>query len=106
MSSHCERQPEVRRGEEPEILAAGVPGRPYRIGKAVGDLLRLAGLDVAHEDRVIERVEVARVRDPLRVGTPHRVLSVRCGTIQGSLPTTLAWPLATSSTHTFRFVSV
>src|SRR3954469_24131810 len=30
---------------------------------------------------------------------------VRCGTIQGSLPTTLAWPVATSTTHSRRFVS-
>src|SRR6476646_2891085 len=32
--------------------------------------------------------------------------SVRCGTIHGSLPMILALPLATSSTHTCRFVSV
>ena len=49
-------QAEVRRREEPEILAARVPRRPHRVGQAVGDLLRLAGLDVADEDRVIQRL--------------------------------------------------
>src|SRR3954470_244585 len=36
----------------------------------------------------------------------HDGFSVRCGTIQGSLPTILVSPLATSMTHTFRLVSV
>src|SRR5687768_1313867 len=36
----------------------------------------------------------------------HVGCSVRCGTIHGSLPTVLAWPLATSMTQTFRLVSV
>src|SRR5579863_6166622 len=36
----------------------------------------------------------------------HTGLSVRAGTIQGSLPTILALPLATSITQTFRLVSV
>jgi len=33
-------------------------------------------------------------------------LSVRCGTIHGSLPTAFALPLATSRTQTRRLVSV
>src|ERR1019366_1359022 len=36
----------------------------------------------------------------------HTGSSVRDGTIHGSFPTTLAWPVATSSTQTFRLVSV
>ena len=64
-------QAEVGRREEPEILAARIPRRPDRVGEAVGDLLRLAGLDVADEDRVIQRPQTARVGDPLRVGTPR-----------------------------------
>src|SRR6185503_391337 len=36
----------------------------------------------------------------------HDGASVRSGTIHGSLPTILAWPVAMSITHTFRLVSV
>ena len=98
-------QAEIGRREEPQILAARVPRRPHRVGEAVGDLLRLAGLDVADEDRVVERVQMARVRDPLRVGAPRPDSACAAGTIHGSLPTIFALPLATSSTQTFRLVS-
>lgn len=46
-------QPEVCRRKEPQILSTRVPRRPHRVGKPIGDLLRLAGLHVAYKYRVI-----------------------------------------------------
>ena len=96
MSSHCDFKPEVGRREEPEILAARVPHRPHRVGQAVGHLLRFAGLDVADEDRVIERVAGGSRRRPTSSRGSTTGFSVRVGTIHGSLPTIFALPLATS----------
>src|SRR5690349_21756267 len=78
--SHVEplrTQTEIGRREEPQIFAARVPRRPHRIGESVSDLLRLTRLDVADEDRVIQRTQTARIRDPLRIRTPRRVQRAR-----------------------------
>src|SRR6185369_14912230 len=66
-------QTEVGRREKPEILAACVPGRPNCVCEPIGNLFGLARLNVAHEDRVIKRTQPARVCDPLRIRTPHRI---------------------------------
>ncbi len=65
-------QREIGRREEPQILPARVPRRRRRIGEAVGDLSRLAGLDVVQVDRAEQRLQMLRVGDPLRVRTPRR----------------------------------
>ena len=39
-------------------------GLLYHVGETVGDLLRFTALDVGDEDRAIERVQPARIRDP------------------------------------------
>src|SRR5262245_48893276 len=60
--SHIEplrSQSKIRRSEEPEIFPARVPGRPDGVGQPIRDLFRLAGLDVADEDRVVERIQPA-----------------------------------------------
>src|SRR5262249_14350266 len=60
--SHIEplrSQSKIRRSEEPEIFSARVPGRPDGVGQPIGDLFRLAGLDVADKDRMVERIQPA-----------------------------------------------
>ena len=107
--SHVEplrTQTKIGRSQKPEILSARIPRRPNGVGESISDLFRLAGLDVADEDRVIHRTQTAGVSDPLRIRTPHRIRACACGTIHGSLPTIFACPLATSSTQTFKFVSL
>ena len=99
-------QPEIGRREEPQILAAGVPHRPCRVRQAVGHLLRLTRLDVADEDRLVERVEMRRVGHVLGIGTPRRIHACAAAPSTDRGRRSVASPLATSSTHTLRLVSV
>src|SRR6185369_2712163 len=58
--SHIEplrTQTEVGRREKPQILPTRIPRRPRCIRESIGNLLCLACLDVAHEDRVIQRTQ-------------------------------------------------
>ena len=68
---------EVGRREEPQILAARVPRRRHRVSQSVGHLLRRARLDVHDLDRLVERVEMLRVGDPLAVRRPRRIHRAR-----------------------------
>src|SRR6185503_1630283 len=74
--SHVEplrAQSEICRREKPEILPTRIPRGPNGIRQPVSDLLRLTALDVADEDRVIQRTQTTCIRDPLRIRTPHRI---------------------------------
>ena len=63
----------VGAGEEVQILARGIEGRRGGVREAVGDLVRALLGDRVKEDRAQVAVEALGVRDPLRVGRPHRV---------------------------------
>ena len=67
------RESEIRGREEPQVLAARIPGRPDGIRQAIGQLLRLTRLDIRHEDGVVQRLQPTRVRHPLRIGAPHGI---------------------------------
>ena len=60
----------VGRGEEVEVLAAGVEDRIGRVAQPVGDRPRLARLQVVGVDRVIPGSIDQGVGDPARVGRP------------------------------------
>src|SRR6185369_6702251 len=58
--SHVEplrTQSKICRRKKPEILPTRIPRGPNSVRKPVSDLLRLARLDVADEDRVIQRTQ-------------------------------------------------
>ena len=59
---------EVGAGQEPEVLAAGVPRGALGVGQAVGDLDFLRGLHVVGEDGAEHGGQALGVGDPAAVG--------------------------------------
>src|SRR6266404_8229319 len=105
MSSHCERKPKsVEARNQMNFPFASHAGQTASARPSVTCLVSPVSALLTKIAWYIERnlLEYAtHFESGLQTG-----LSVRCGTIQGSLPTTLALPLATSNTQTCRFVSL
>jgi hypothetical protein len=66
-------EPEVGGREKPEVLAAGVPRGPHRVGEAVRHLDALTRLHVRGHDDAVHRRKAAGECNPLRVRTPARI---------------------------------
>src|SRR6266404_9798518 len=105
MSSHCERKPKsVEARNHRYFPLASHTGQTASARPSVTCLVSPVSALLTKIAWYIERrrLEYAtHFESGLQVG-----FSVRCGTIQGSLPTFLALPVATSNTQTWRFVSV
>src|SRR4029079_10648392 len=99
MSSHCDRRPESVEARNQRYLplaskagqtASASPSVTCFVSPVSALLIKMAGYN---ERRRL--LYATHFESGLQTG-----LSVRCGTIHGSLPTTLALPLATSKTQT------
>src|SRR6266849_1840946 len=105
MSSHCERKPKSVEARNQRYLPfASHTGQTASARPSVTCFVSPVSALLTKIAWYIERrrLEYAtHFESGLQVG-----LSVRCGTIHGTLPTILALPLATSSTQTCRPVSV
>src|ERR1700704_2848113 len=105
MSSHCERKPKsVDARNQTYLPLASHAGQTASARPSVICLVSPVSALLTKIAWYIERSRLeyaTHFESGLQTG-----LSVRCGTIHGSLPTTFALPLATSNTQTWRFVSV
>src|SRR5688500_16494975 len=104
MSSHCERSPtSVEARNQRYLPLASHTGYMESASPSVicffSPVSTLA-TKMARYSELRRLAYATHFESGLQVG-----FSVRCGTIHGSLPTVFAWPLATSSTQTFRLVS-
>ena len=96
---------EVGRREEPEILAARVPRRRDGVGETVGHLLRRRPSRRSRpRSRDRASSDASRTRSTFRrATTPDSSCASAPSTDR--CPTTFACPVATSTTHSLRFVS-
>src|SRR6267378_8138303 len=105
MSSHCERKPKsVEARNHRNFPFASHAGQTASARPSVTCFVSPVSALLTKIAWYIERKRLeyaTHFESGLQTG-----LSVRCGTIQGSLPTTFALPLATSSTQTCSPVSV
>src|SRR6266850_2723608 len=105
MSSHCERKPKsVEARNHRYFPFASHAGQTASARPSVTCFVSPVSALLTNIAWYIERRRLAyatHFESGLQTG-----LSVRCGTIQGSFPTTFALPVATSSTQTCRLVSL
>src|ERR1041384_1872661 len=105
MSSHCERKPKSVDARNQRYLPfASHAGQTASASPSVICF-------VSPVSTLLTKMAWYNERSRLEYATHfesglHTGFNVRCGTIHGSSPTIFACPLATSSTQTFRFVSV